>query len=69
MDTHEPEVDEGAFNSYAGWKGFYGDMVEEHLPNIPVPLVNLVIISEFVDAYNSSNVVDRSSHTDILMFL
>ena len=28
IDPHEPDIYERAFNSYAGWKEFYGEVVE-----------------------------------------
>ena len=66
MEPHEPKVYKRAFNSYADWKGFYGDVVEEDTPNIPEPMGKPVIIMAFVDSDHASNVVTRRSHTGIL---
>ena len=44
-------------------------MVEEGLPNIPVPLVMLVIITLFVDSENYSTLLNRRSHIGIFVFI
>ena len=51
------------------WKDFYGDVVEELLPKMPVPRGRSVDITCFVDANHAGNVVTRRSHTGIIIFV
>ena len=51
------------------WKDFYGDIVEEDPPDMPVPLGNAVNMACFVDADHAGNKITRRSHTGILIFL
>ena len=62
------EIDETVFTP-GDWRDFYGDVVEEDPPNMPVPLGNPVTMSCFVDADHAGNKVTRRSHTGIIIFL
>ena len=48
MPPHEPDVYEKEFNSYAHWKEFCGNALEEDPPNTNKPLGKLVIIVIFL---------------------
>jgi hypothetical protein len=63
-----PEVDESVF-PYGDWPDFYGDVIKEDLPNMPVPLGNPVQMSCFVDADHGGNKVTRRSHTGVFILL
>ena len=68
-DSKTPEVDESAFNNNADWKDFYGDVEEDLPPKVPEPRVNVVKISDFVDANHAGNVVTRRSNSGIIIFV
>ncbi len=55
-----PEVDKLVFR-HCDWKDFYGDVIEEDPPNMPVPLGNPIQNSCFVDADHAGNKVTRQS--------
>ena len=69
MDPCGPYIDERAFSIYDDWKYFYGDIVEENLPDILEPMVNPMIITEFFGDDHVINMVTRRSHTGILLFI
>ena len=48
---------------------FYGHVVEEDPPNMPVPLGNAIQMSCFVDADHAGNKITRQSHTGIFILL
>jgi hypothetical protein len=54
---------------HGDWTEFYGDIVEEDPPNMPVPLGDSVIMSCFVDADHAGNQVTRRSHTGIFILV
>ena len=55
-----PEIDESVFR-HGDWKDFYGNVIEEDPPNMPVPLGNPIQMSCFVDADHAGNKVTRQS--------
>jgi hypothetical protein len=63
-----PEVDESVF-CHGDWKDFYGNVIEEDPPNMPVPLMNPIQMSCFVDADHAGNKVTRRSHTGVFILL
>eukprot|EP00984_Skeletonema_dohrnii_P018105 scaffold8364_cov75-Skeletonema_dohrnii-CCMP3373.AAC.1 len=69
MDHTMPKTDENAFNHNASWKEFYGDVVEEDPPGMPIPLGNSVRIKTFLDSDHAGNLVTRRSHTGIFIFV
>ena len=69
MDPNYPNVDENTFNGSADWMQFYGDLVEEDPPRMPVPLGRPVDTTCFEDADHASNVVTQRSHTGIMLFV
>ena len=68
FDPRTPSLDESVFIP-GDWKDFYGDIVEEDPPDMPVPLGNAVNMACFVDADHAGNKITRRSHTGILIFL
>ena len=68
--NHTPpiDVDESVFRN-GDWTDFYGPVVEEDPPQMPVPLGNPVVMSCFVDADHAGNTVTRRSHTGIFILL
>ena len=68
FDPRTPTLDESVFIP-GDWKDFYGDIVEEDPPDMPVPLGNAVSMACFVDADHAGNKVTRRSHTGIMIFL
>ena len=68
-DSKAPNVDESDFVQGDDWKYFYGNVEEERLPRIPEPHGNPVNTIVFVDADHSGNVVTRSLHTSIIIFV
>jgi hypothetical protein len=63
----EPDIDESSFIQ-ADWSEFYRDAKEAVPMNAPEPRGNRVIISCFVDADHTGNLVTRRSHTGVLIF-
>jgi hypothetical protein len=63
-----PEINETAFHS-ANWSEFYGDVQEEMPLKMPKVRGNLVTISAFVDANHAGNVMNRQSHTGIILYV
>jgi hypothetical protein len=63
-----PEIDESVFKS-RDWTEFYGDVVEEDPPHMPIPLGESVMMSCFVDADHAGNKVTRRSHTGIFILV
>jgi hypothetical protein len=63
-----PDIDESVFK-HGDWTEFYGDIVEEDPPNMPIPLGDSVIMSCFVDADHAGNRVTRRSHTGIFILV
>lgn len=68
MNHTIPNIDKTVF-SQGDWNNFYGDVVEEDPPNMPVPLGNPMQMSCFVDADHAGNKVTRRSHTGVLVLL
>ncbi len=58
MNHTMPEIDKSVFR-HSDWSDFYGDVVKEDPPNMPVPLGNAVQMSCFVDADHAGNKVTR----------
>ena len=69
MEPYTTMIDESVFHYNADWVGFYVNVVEEDLPQIPDPLGEPVLTSTFVDSDHASNVVTRISHKVILLFV
>ena len=63
-----PTLDETVFH-HNDWIDFYGHVVEEDPPNMPVPLGNVIQMSCFVDADHAGNKITRRSHTGIFILL
>ncbi len=68
LNHAQPGIDESVF-THGDWTDFYGDIIEEDPPNMPVPLGTLVIMSCFVDADHGGNKVMLRSHTGIVILL
>jgi hypothetical protein len=68
MNHTVPDIDESVFRS-DNWTDFYGKVIEEDSPNMPVPLGNPVQMSCFVDTDYTGNKVTRRSHTGIFILL
>ena len=68
MNHTMPDIDELVFR-HDNWSDFYGEVVEEDPPNMPVPLGYPVQMSCFVDADHAGNKVTRQSHTGIFILL
>jgi hypothetical protein len=68
FDPRMPSLDESVFMT-GDWKDFYGDIVEEDPPDMPIPLGNALNMACFVDADHAGNKVTRRSHTGIMVFL
>ena len=69
MDPSNPMTDESVFHYNSDWLGFYGDMVEEDLPQISEPLGEPVLKSTFVGSDHASDIINVRSHTGILLFV
>ena len=71
FDPRSVRVDENAFPHVPieAWKEFYGDVMEELPPGMPIPLGKAIEIFCFVDADHAGNVVTRRSHTGIIIFV
>jgi hypothetical protein len=63
-----PEVDESVF-CHGDRKDFYGDVIEDNPPNMPVPLGNPIQMSCFVDADHAGNKVTWRLHTGVFILL
>eukprot|EP00957_Ditylum_brightwellii_P158167 12039059-Ditylum_brightwellii.AAC.1 len=61
-------ADEKAF-ARANWSNFYTNIPEELPPGMPKPLRMPVVMSMFVDANHTGNLLNRRSHTSILLSL
>jgi len=68
MNHTMPDIDESVFR-HDDWSYFYGDVVKEDPPNMPVPLGNAVQMSCFVDADHAGNKVTRRLHTGVFILL
>ncbi len=68
MNHTMPEIDESVFQNN-DWSDFYGVVVKEDPPNMPVPLGNAVQMSCFVDADHAGNKVTRRLHTGVFILL
>lgn len=68
FDPDRPRIDGGRFTKY-DWQDFYGDVQEAVPHNMPEPRGNAVSLHCFVDADLAGNVVNRRSHTGILIFV
>ena len=71
FDPTRVGLDESSFAEVGidAWKDFYGDVVEELPPRMPIPRGRSVDIACFVDANHAGNVVTRRSHTGIIIFV
>ena len=68
MNHTMPEIDKSVFwHDY--WSDFYGDVVKEDPPNMPVPLGNAVQMSCFVNADHAGNKVTQRSHKGVFILL
>jgi hypothetical protein len=68
LNHTRPNIDESVFQT-GDWTDFYGDILEEDPPNMPIPLGESVIMSCFVDADHAGNKITRRSHTGIVILL
>ena len=68
MNHTTPQINETVFR-HDDWRDFYGDVVQEDPPNMPVPLGNTMHLSWFVDANHAGNKVTRRSHTGVFILL
>ena len=68
-DPMGPNVDFQVFNDNTYWTEFYGDVEEELPPKMTDPCSRDASIHQFVDANYAGNVITRSSHTGIIMFI
>ena len=71
FDPTRVGLDESSFAEVGidAWKDFYGDVVEELPPRMPIPRGRSVDITCFVDSNHAGNVVTRRSHTGIIIFV
>jgi hypothetical protein len=60
-------MDERVFKSNADWRDFYGDVTEELPLNMPKPRGQPVVVSCFVDANHTGNVISRRSRKGIFL--
>ena len=69
FDSSRPEFGEGKFTDATDWTKIYGEVKEEIPDDLPQTRGNEVQITMFVDAAHAGNLVNRRSHTGIVMFL
>ena len=71
FDPKDVHLDESCFSQtpIGEWREFYGEVTEEIPADMPVPLGRPVGMTCFVDADHAGNVVNRGSHTGILIFV
>ena len=67
FDPKTPQMDERVFKSNADWRDFYGDVTEELPLNMPKPRGQPVVVSCFVDANHTGNVISRRSRKGIFL--
>ncbi len=58
LNHTRPNIDESVFQT-GDWTDFYGDILEEDPPNMPILLGESVIMSCFVDADHAGNKITR----------
>jgi hypothetical protein len=64
-----PDIDKFFFYVVnADWTDFHGDITEELPPNMPKQWGHPVIISAFVDANHTGNIITQCLHTGIFVF-
>jgi Reverse transcriptase (RNA-dependent DNA polymerase). len=51
------------------WREFYPDAVDQIPPDMPEPLGNPVVLATYVDANHAGNLVNRRSHTGVLIYV
>jgi hypothetical protein len=66
--TAPENIDDSVFKS-GSWTKFYGKVTKEDPPNMPVPLGNPVVMSCFVNADHTGNLVTHQSHTGVFILL
>ena len=69
FDPKTPQINEQVFNANADWWDFYGDISEELPLNMPEAKGQPVVVSCFVDANHTGNMITCRSHTGILMYV
>ena len=69
MDPSNPMIDESVSHYNADWVEIYRDAVEEDPPQMPEPLYEPVLTSNFFDSDHASIFNTRRSHTGILLFV
>ena len=67
MDPTYPRIDERRFQQF-DWTDFYKGVQEAIPEDAPMPRGRFVSMHAFVDASHASNVVNRRSHTGVLIF-
>ena len=69
FDSSRPTFDYGRFTDTTDWKKVYGEVTEEIPDDLPEARGNPIDITMFVDAAHAGNLVNRRSHTGIIIFL
>lgn len=64
-DDHDPTVKWYDRN----WKEDYPNAEDIHIPNMPKPLGGKVRITAFVDTNHADNLVNRRSHSGLIIFI
>jgi hypothetical protein len=63
------QIDESVFKSNVDWRDLYGDVTDKLPQNMPEPRGQPVVVSYFVDANHTGNLITRRSHASILIFV
>ena len=70
FDPKKTKIGEQYFTpSTTDWRDFYGEVMEELPPSMPVTLGRSVHTTCFFDANHVGNVVTRQSHTGVLIYV
>ena len=71
FDPSIPEVDERLFNYFEvdHWRDFYPDAEEAIPDNVPTPRGRPIDMSCYVDANHAGNMMNRRSHSGVLLYL
>ena len=70
FDPKKTKIDERSFApGTTDWRDFYGEVMEELPPRMPVALGRSVYTTCFVDANHAGKVVTRRSHTGVLIYV
>ena len=70
FDPNKTKINEQSFApGTTDWRDFYGEVMEELPPRMPMGLGRSANTNFFVDANHSGNVVTRQSHTEVLIYV